>query len=298
MRALALDFETRTLGWRECAEPEFFGARDVLFRVREVGVCGTDRALAAFKLGKPPEGQSHLILGHEALGQVIGVGPAVESLNRGDWVAPTVRRACHPACGSCARGRRDLCTSGRYTERGIAGLHGYFTECAVDNESDLVRVPPSLVDFGILVEPLSVVERAIARAIHVHEGEPRRALVLGAGSIGLLAALALKLRGYFVRVHSLEPPNHPRVALLTTQDIVYEATLTRTLPFTGTSGMCCAPSRRCTYNAWLPCGVRSATRGNQNAIRDLEKAVIRSHGLFVFSNLSSRMSPATSGAFR
>jgi threonine dehydrogenase-like Zn-dependent dehydrogenase len=225
MKALALDFEARTLGWSELDPPEFFASREVLYRVHEVGVCGTDRALAAFEFGTPPKGESRLVLGHEALGQVMDTGNGVRALNRGDWVVPTVRRSCKPACSSCARGRRDLCITGNYTERGIFGLHGYFTERAVDQEEDLVRVPLKLVDFGVLIEPLSVAEKAIMRALAVHEGEPRTALVLGLGPIGMLAAMALKVRGYAVRVHSVEPADHPRVALLKLQDIPYEPAL-------------------------------------------------------------------------
>ncbi len=226
MKALALDFEARTLAWSHLDSPEFFANRDVLYRVHEVGVCGTDRALASFQLGAPPKGETRLILGHEALGQVIETGSGVKSLNRGDWVVPTVRRACKPACSSCARGRRDLCISGKYTERGILGLHGYFTERAVDAEEDLIRVPLKLVDCGVLIEPLSVAEKAIARALAVHEGEPRTALVLGLGPIGMLAAMVLKARGFGVRVQSLEPLDHPRAAILELQDIPYESVLT------------------------------------------------------------------------
>jgi len=222
MKALALDFGARTLDWTELDPPEFYASRDVLYRVHEVGVCGTDRALASFQLGAPPDGETRLVLGHEALGQVIETGSGVKALNRGDWVVPTVRRACRPPCSSCARGRRDLCISGKYTERGILRLHGYFTERAVDAEEDLVRVPLKLVDFGVLIEPLSVAEKAIVRALAVHEGEPRTALVLGLGPIGMLAAMALKVRGYAVRVHSLEPADHPRAAILRLQDIPYE----------------------------------------------------------------------------
>ncbi len=225
MKALALDFEARTLGWSELDPPDFFANRDVLYRVHEVGVCGTDRALAAFHLGRPPKGETRLVLGHEAMGQVLDTGAGVKSLNRGDWVVPTVRRACKPLCNSCARDRRDLCTSGNYTERGILGLHGYFTERAVDSEEDLVRVPLKLVDFGVLIEPLSVAEKAIVRALAVHEGEPQTALVLGLGPIGILAAMALKVRGYRVRVYSLEPADHPRVAMLKLQDIPYDTRL-------------------------------------------------------------------------
>jgi len=221
MKAMALDFDARTLDWCELDPPEFYASRDVLYRIHEVGVCGTDRALASFKLGAPPKGETKLVLGHEALGQVIDTGGGVTSLNKGDWVAPTVRRACKPACESCARGRRDLCVSGRYTERGILCLNGYFTERAVDSEVDLIRVPLKLVDFGVLIEPLSVAEKAVARALAVHEGEPRTALVLGLGPIGMLAAMALKARGYAVRVQSLEAADHPRAAILRLQDIPY-----------------------------------------------------------------------------
>jgi len=225
MKALALNFEAHTLEWVEPDPPEFYANRDVLYRVHEVGVCGTDRALASFHLGAPPANEKRLVLGHEALGQVIDTGSGVKALNRGDWVVPTVRRACKPPCSSCARGRRDLCVSGKYTERGILGLHGYFTEHAVDSEEDLVRVPAKLVDFGVLIEPLSIAEKAIVRALAVHEGEPRTALVLGLGPIGMLSAMALKVRGYAVRVHSVEPADHPRVAILKLQDIPYAPVL-------------------------------------------------------------------------
>lgn len=225
MKALALNFEARTLEWIERDPPEFYAHRDVMYRVHEVGICGTDRALAAFRLGAPPKDESKLVLGHEALGQVLDTGSGVKSLNRGDWVVPTVRRACAPPCGSCCRGRRDLCVSGKYTERGILRLHGYFTERAVDAEDDLVRVPLKLVDFGVLIEPLSVAEKAIARALAVHEGEPQTALVIGLGPVGMLAAMALKARGYGVRLHSLEPADHPRAAILLLQDIPYEPVL-------------------------------------------------------------------------
>jgi glucose 1-dehydrogenase len=226
MKALALNFEARSLEWIEPDPPEFYANRDVLYRVHEVGICGTDRALASFRLGAPPTDETKLVMGHEALGQVLDTGSGVKSLNRGDWVVPTVRRGCKPPCSSCSRGRRDLCISGKYSERGIFRLHGYFTERAVDAEDDLIRVPLKLVDFGVLIEPLSIAEKAIVRALAVHEGEPQTALVLGLGPIGMLTAMALKVRGYGVRVHSLEPADHPRVAILRLQDIPYEPMLT------------------------------------------------------------------------
>jgi threonine dehydrogenase-like Zn-dependent dehydrogenase len=78
-----------------------------------------------------------------------------------------------------------------------------------------------------LIEPLSVVEKALATAFRLHEGEPRTALVIGAGPIGMLAALALSLRGLKVTVHSLQPAEHPRAVLLARAAIRYSAALPR-----------------------------------------------------------------------
>ncbi len=214
MRAVALDFGARRLVRRQAPEPCAIGPREVLFRVHQAGVCGTDRDLARFRFGYPPEGESHLILGHEALGQVVETGSEVAGLERGDWVVPMIRRACAPPCASCARDRRDLCLTGGYLERGIFGAHGYFCDWAVDDGADLIEVPPDLVEHAVLIEPMSVVEKAIDTALRVHIGEPATALVLGAGPIGVLAALALQLRGFAVSLASLEARDHPRARLL------------------------------------------------------------------------------------
>jgi threonine dehydrogenase-like Zn-dependent dehydrogenase len=213
MRALVLDYAGRRLETREIPEPPPPGPGQALLRVAETGVCGTDRELASFRFGFPPAGEPYLVLGHEALAQVVETGGGVTSLKPGDWVVPMVRRACSPPCASCARGRRDLCVSGGYRERGIFGAHGYFAAFVVDDACDLVRVPAALVDFAVLLEPLSVAEKAAATALRLHAGEPRSALVFGAGAVGLLAALTLQLRGLEVSMYSLEPAGHPRAAL-------------------------------------------------------------------------------------
>ena len=214
MRAVALDFAARALEERAVREPAVLGPHEVLFRVEEVGICGTDRELVAFLLGEPPPGESHLILGHEAVGTVVETGSAVTGLQPGDLVAPMIRRPCSPACRSCARGRADLCLTGRFAERGIFRRHGYLTDYAVDEEQYLVRVPPALAEVAVLAEPLSVVEKAIATALRLREEPPASALVLGAGPIGVLAALALLSRSVAVTVYSLEPPDHPRARLV------------------------------------------------------------------------------------
>lgn len=221
MRSVALNFETRRLVRRQASEPSAIGPREVLFRVYQAGVCGTDRELARFRYGYPPAGESYLILGHEALGQVVETGSEAGGLARGDWVVPMIRRACAPACASCARGRRDLCLTDGYLERGIFGAHGYFCDWAVDDAADLIKVPPELAGHAVLVEPMSVVEKAIDSALRVHIGEPATALVLGAGPIGVLAALALQLRGFTVALASMEARDHPRARLLERAGVRY-----------------------------------------------------------------------------
>lgn len=213
MKAVGLDYTSRRLCVRDLPQPE---PREdqVLLEVVEVGVCGTDRELAHFHLGYPPEGEDFLTLGHEALARVVAVGAAVRDLQRGDWVAPTVRRSCRPACVSCARGRRDLCVSGNWNDRGVTGEHGYFARYAVDLPEDLVVIPPALVDRAVLMEPLSVVEKAMATALRFHESGARTALVLGAGPIGILSAMVLQQRGLDVTIASLEDEAAPRVKLI------------------------------------------------------------------------------------
>src|SRR5262249_5842913 len=157
MRALALDYVERSLAEHEFPDACLAGSNDILLRVLEVGVCGTDRALASFVFGRPPEGESRLIIGHEALCEV--VSSRSPRLRQGDLVVPMVRRPCPAPCRFCAGGRRDLCESGVYTERGILAAHGYFADMAAAEADDLIPVAATLRDVGILIEPLSVVEK-------------------------------------------------------------------------------------------------------------------------------------------
>ena len=210
MRALLIDYDRRELREGDLLEPRREHDDDVLFRVREVGVCGTDRELAAFRFGYGPPGDAFLVPGHEAVGEVINGGSL---FTPGEIVVPSVRRSCTPPCASCAKDRRDLCLTGRCTERGIFGEHGYFTELAVDRAADLIRVPAAAAEFAVLVEPASVAEKAAETALRLHLGEPRTALILGAGTIGLLTAMVLRIRGIDVDIVSIEEPGSPRAKL-------------------------------------------------------------------------------------
>jgi threonine dehydrogenase-like Zn-dependent dehydrogenase len=219
MRALAVFPERRELRLVEIPPPLASRERDVTVRVREVGVCGTDREIGAFHYGAPPAGHESLVLGHEATGEVVDVGPAVRRLKRGDLVAFTVRRPCEEAtCVACRAGRQDFCLTGRFTERGIKEADGFLTELVVEDERYLVPVPRALAEVAVLVEPLTIAAQAYAELREIcrrYPWEPTdlRALVLGAGPIGLLAAMMLVARGVDTVVYSLEPSEGDRAKL-------------------------------------------------------------------------------------
>ena len=222
MQAIGLDYSGRQLAAREVAEPAITAPEQVLFKVREVGICGTDRELTHFRFGFPPPGEEFLTLGHEALGEIVAMGAGVRDYRVGDLVVPTIRRACPGPCACCGAGRKDLCSTGDYRERGIFGLHGYLAELAVDHVRDLVAIPASLASYAILAEPLSSVEKAVESALRCHAADAATALVLGAGPIGILAALRLQLQGIKVTLQSLEADDDARVALIRRAGIRYE----------------------------------------------------------------------------
>lgn len=186
------------------------GGRGVLVDVIRVGVDATDREIVDAEYGAAPEGDEHLILGHESLGRVAAVGPnARASLRPGTLVVATVRR---PGGSIYDRiGLPDMTTDEEVLERGINGLHGFLAEAFVEDAAYLVPLPESLEAVGVLLEPLSIAEKGIRQAFEIQRRlrlwRPSRAAVMGAGTIGLLFALALRLRGLDVVVYSRrEPP--------------------------------------------------------------------------------------------
>ena len=101
MRAIGVSPARRAVELIDHPEPRRTTPDQVTLRILEVGVCGTDREICEFKFGEPPPGSEHLVLGHEALGEVIEVGSGVEGLRPGSLVVPMVRlRASLDHCAS------------------------------------------------------------------------------------------------------------------------------------------------------------------------------------------------------
>lgn len=167
-----------------------------------LGVCGTDREIAAGLYGWPPPGRERLILGHESLGRV-EEAPAGSGLAAGDLVVGIVRHPDPVPCVNCAVGEWDMCRNGQYTEHGIKQLDGFCAERWCLPPDRLVRVDPALGTLGVLLEPTSIVAKAwdhAERIGHRAPWTPRRVLVTGAGPVGLLAALLGAQRGLEVHV--------------------------------------------------------------------------------------------------
>jgi threonine dehydrogenase-like Zn-dependent dehydrogenase len=220
MQALAVFPSKKSLQLIDIPQPKLQGATDVLLRVREVGLCGTDREISSFEYGSPPAGSDHLILGHESLAEVVEVGRGVHSLHPGDLVVAMVRRPCsHPECRPCRAGRSDFCITGDFTERGIKQADGFLTEYTIDNEEYLVKVPKPLEDVAVLIEPITVVSKAALHAEAILDRLPyepglRRGLVLGAGPVGLLGAMVLIANGYETVVYSRDPEGGDKARLI------------------------------------------------------------------------------------
>lgn len=166
-------------------------------KVLRVGVDGTDKEINNAEYGAAPEGEDFLVIGHEGFGVVEEVGPAVSELKPGDYVVATVRRPGGSIYDLI--GTNDMTTDDQYFERGINLRHGFLSEYYVEDAEFVVKIPRGLKNVGVLLEPMTVVQKGITQAYEIQRRlrvwRPRRAAVLGAGTIGLLATLVLRLKG-------------------------------------------------------------------------------------------------------
>jgi threonine dehydrogenase-like Zn-dependent dehydrogenase len=204
--------------------------RGVLVEVLRVGVDGTDEEINAAEYGAAPEGYDFLVIGHESFGRVLEVGSNVHDLSPGDYVVATVRRPGGSIYDLI--GASDMTTDETYYERGINLLHGFLTERYVDDQEYIVKVPAALKEVGVLLEPISIVEKALEQAYEIQRRlgvwRPVRAAIIGAGSLGLLATLALRLRGLEVTTLARTEPPTPSSEL--TEALGARYVSTRELP--------------------------------------------------------------------
>lgn len=331
MKAVAVFPEKHEVQQIDHPAPMITTPTQVKLRMLDIGVCGTDREISAFQYGTPPKGSDYLVIGHESLGEVIETGASVTRVKLGDLVVPMVRRPCpHDTCVACRSGRQDFCFTGDFKERGINGQHGFMTEFVVDEEKYMNPVPRELRDVAVLVEPLTIAEKALSQVWQVQQRLPwscpvvpgqeqayrHRALVLGAGPVGLLSSMTLVASGFQTYVYSRELPPNLKSSLVESFgatyvssqsapieklacqigniDLVYEATGASSLSFEtmkylGTNGVFVftgVPGRRAPIEVDTDLIMRNLVLKNQvvfgtvNAGRDAFEAAIRDLATF------------------
>jgi glucose 1-dehydrogenase len=202
MRALTVvPLKARSAAVVDMDEPRP-GPGELLVDGIALGVCGTDREIADGEYGWAPPGHERLVLGHESLGRVLEA-PEGSGFSEGDLVVGVVRRPDPEPCGACARGEFDMCRNGLYTERGIKEIDGFGSERWTVEADYAVKLDPGLSEVGVLMEPTTILAKAWDHVDRIGSRAyfaPERALVTGAGTIGLLAALLGSQRGLDVHV--------------------------------------------------------------------------------------------------
>src|SRR3954470_1034111 len=220
---------------RDIPEPRITDVREgrgVLVKVLRVGVDGTDKEINAAEYGAAPPGDDYLVTGHESFGQVVEVGSDVPTtIGPGTYVVASVRRPGTSIYGTI--GLQDFTTDDVYYERGINLLHGYLTEYYVEDHRYVFPLPPNLAEVGVLLEPTTVAEKGVNHAYEIQRRlkvwEPRRACVLGSGTVGLLTALVARLRGLELTVYSLPQKPNRNAGLIEELGGVYVSSQERTL---------------------------------------------------------------------
>ncbi|MGH7738773.1 MAG: glucose 1-dehydrogenase [bacterium] len=233
MKAIAVYPKNKQVQLIDVPEPTLKSPTDVKLKMLDIGVCGTDKEICAFDYGTPPAGSDYLVIGHESLGRVVEVGAKVTEFKSGDLVVMVVRRPCgQPECGPCAAGRQDFCVTGKFTERGINGVHGFMTEFVVDDQKYMNPAPEALRDIVVLAEPLTIAEKGLEQMWQIQsrlpwdcahtkaagkdspgKGHCHNAVVLGAGPVGLLGAMLLRSQGFTTFIYSKETLDSPKARL-------------------------------------------------------------------------------------
>jgi threonine dehydrogenase-like Zn-dependent dehydrogenase len=215
----------------EIPQPEIRQPDEVLIRVKEVGLDGTDFNMVRYRLQDSTEDRNEIVMGHEMVGMVEAAGSKVKSLAPGDVVVMTVRRGCG-ICQPCLHNQSDMCMTGLYTERGIHKRDGFLTKFVVDQEQYAVKVPGDLAKLAVFTEPLSIAEKSIEQIRIIQSRFPwacahpehafssqdwggcKTALVVGGGPLGLLATALLRLSEVYTYVADILPEDSRKIHMV------------------------------------------------------------------------------------
>ncbi|MBI2139765.1 alcohol dehydrogenase catalytic domain-containing protein [Candidatus Woesearchaeota archaeon] len=190
--------------------PKIEKETDVLIKVKEVGIDGTDVNMVKHDKKDIAPGKDLIVLGHEFWGIVEQVGKKVKTVKPGDCVTMTVRRGCG-RCAPCLHNQSDMCMTGLYDEHGIHKTNGFLTEYTVDDERHVIKIPEGIEKYGVLIEPLSIAEKGIEQIKIIQSRMPwsclhpghkfdverwgrcKTALIIGTGPLAFLTTCLFRL---------------------------------------------------------------------------------------------------------
>lgn len=175
------------LAYEDRPIPQLENPTDVLVKIEACGICGTDLNILAVPAAH--KATPNIVIGHEGVGMVEEIGPAVTMLQPGDRVVIANRLTCGQ-CAYCRRGLDNQCTN--YKTIGTT-IDGAFAPYLLAPQSALFRISADTPrDDAALFEPLSCVVGSAVRA-SIQAGD--NVVVIGAGPMGLLFALMYRLLG-------------------------------------------------------------------------------------------------------
>lgn len=187
MQALTLGDDARSLNLVTVQAPEGTRPDDVVVRILQSGICGTDRSVLVGKFDARPG----VVMGHEAVGVVESAGEWVTDVRPGDRVVINPTLFCGE-CLECRKGQFNHCRNKTTNEIGI-DRDGTFCEQIVLPAQFVVPIPDEVsTDRATLIEPFCCALSNVTAA-GVNPGD--RVIVLGGGPVGALSSIAAALSG-------------------------------------------------------------------------------------------------------
>jgi 2-desacetyl-2-hydroxyethyl bacteriochlorophyllide A dehydrogenase len=180
------------------------GAGEVVLKVHNCGICGSDLHAVQYGIGMPPD----TVMGHEFCGEIHQLGAGVDGYRVGDRVTSLPYIACG-VCDPCRRDDAMHCSKIR--SLGLGQLPGAYAEYVVCGAASLLKLPANVSSrAGALVEPLSVGLHGVKKS-SIKPG--MGCVVMGAGPIGLATLLWAKARGASAVVVSELAPGRTELAM-------------------------------------------------------------------------------------
>lgn len=173
-------------------DPPTPGEGEVLLRVKAASICGSDVHIYHWRKGfEYMTPYLPVILGHEFAGEVAGIGPGVEGIQKGEAVTSEVARICGE-CFYCKTGKFTMCERRNTSRLGIE-RNGGMAEYVVVREKSIHKLPPGVsCEEASVTEPCCVALGAI-RLANIFPGDS--VAIIGPGPIGLMALQGAKASG-------------------------------------------------------------------------------------------------------